>query len=100
MDLRRAFANSLKVARNARGLSQEDFSIASSRTYLSSLERGLKSPTLDKINSLAERMEIHPLTLLTLAYLCQQNESDPTKRLEHITAESKLILEAYSKTSS
>lgn len=92
MDIRQAFGQSLKVARKAKGLSQEDFSIASSRTYLSSLERGLKSPTLDKINSLAERMEIHPLTLLTLTYLCHQGETDPTNLLIQIKSESKNIL--------
>lgn len=58
----------LKTIRKARGLSQEAFSDVSSRTYLSSLERGLKSPTLSKLNELCEVMGVHPLTLLTLAY--------------------------------
>jgi transcriptional regulator with XRE-family HTH domain len=58
----------LKTVRKARGLSQEAFSDVSSRTYMSTLERGLKSPTLNKIGELCEVMEIHPLTLLTLAY--------------------------------
>jgi len=49
-------------------LSQEAFSNVSSRTYMSSLERDLKSPTLKKLGELCEVMEIHPLTLLTLAY--------------------------------
>jgi transcriptional regulator with XRE-family HTH domain len=52
----------------ARGLSQEAFADVSSRTYLSSLERDLKSPTLNKLTELCEVMEVHPLTLLTLAY--------------------------------
>ncbi|WP_082112861.1 helix-turn-helix domain-containing protein [Pseudoxanthomonas suwonensis] len=58
----------LKTIRKARGLSQEAFSDVSSRTYMSSLERGLKSPTLNKLEELCEVMGIHPLTLLTLAY--------------------------------
>lgn len=95
MDIRKAFGNSLKVARKAKGLSQEDFSIASSRTYLSSLERGLKSPTLDKIDALAERMAIHPLTLVTLSYLCLQNATDPSDLLDHIKSEAKSILENF-----
>ncbi|KRP75600.1 XRE family transcriptional regulator [Pseudomonas lactis] len=49
-------------------MSQEAFSDVSSRTYMSSLERNLKSPTLNKLAELCEVMEIHPLTLLTLAY--------------------------------
>ena len=35
---------------------------------MSSLERGLKSPTLSKVAELCEVMDVHPLTLLTLAY--------------------------------
>lgn len=49
-------------------MSQEAFSDVSSRTYLSSLERDLKSPTVQKLTELCGVMEVHPLTLLTLAY--------------------------------
>lgn len=56
------------MVRKARGLSQEAFSDVSSRTYMSSLERGLKSPTLSKVAELCEVMDVHPLTLLALAY--------------------------------
>ena len=49
-------------------MSQEAFSDVSSRTYMSTLERDLKSPTLHKLTELCEVMEVHPLTLLTLAY--------------------------------
>jgi transcriptional regulator with XRE-family HTH domain len=68
MPSKNAFPAALQTIRKARGLSQEAFSDVSSRTYLSSLERGLKSPTLTKIVELCEVMEVHPLTLLTLAY--------------------------------
>lgn len=68
MPPKNAFPAALQALRKSRGLSQEDFSDVSSRTYLGSLERGLKSPTLSKIVELCEVMEIHPLTLLTLAY--------------------------------
>jgi len=63
-----SLAKALKAVRKARGLSQEAFSNVSSRTYLSSLERDLKSPTLSKLAELCEVMDIHPLTLLMLAY--------------------------------
>lgn len=58
----------LKRARRARGLSQEAFSDVSGRTYLSALERGIKTPTLSKIAALCRVLGIHPLTLLTLSY--------------------------------
>lgn len=60
--------DALRRIRKARGLSQEAFSDVSSRTYMSTLERDLKSPTLNKLAELCEVMEVHPLTLLTLAY--------------------------------
>ena len=68
MTAKHSLAAALKTVRKARGLSQEAFSDVSSRTYMSSLERSLKSPTLSKVAELCEVMDIHPLTLLTLAY--------------------------------
>jgi transcriptional regulator with XRE-family HTH domain len=68
MSPKNTFPAALKIVRKARGLSQEAFSDVSSRTYMSSLERGLKSPTLSKVAELCEVMGVHPLTLLTLAY--------------------------------
>ena len=58
----------IKAVREIRGLTQEDFGLVSSRTYLSGLERGLKSPTLGKLEQIASVMQVHPLTLLALTY--------------------------------
>lgn len=58
----------MKAVRDARALSQEDFGLVSSRTYMSTVERGLKSPTLGKLEQIASVMQIHPLTLLALTY--------------------------------
>jgi len=63
-----SLAKALKTVRKARGLSQEAFSKVSSRTYMSTLERDLKSPTISKLNELCDVMKVHPLTLLTLTY--------------------------------
>jgi len=62
------FGSALKQIRKLKGISQEDFSELSSRTYVSTLERGLKSPTLSKIDQIAAVLGIHPLTLLVLSY--------------------------------
>jgi len=35
---------------------------------MSSLERGLKSPTLKKLEEICEVLDIHPLALMALAY--------------------------------
>lgn len=80
MEHRFGFSVALKNLRNSKKLTQEDFSQVSSRTYLSTLERGLKSPTLDKVADLASVMEIHPLTLLVDSYLY----ADPSLSLEKL----------------
>ena len=87
------FARGLKCARTARGLTQEDFSEVSSRIYVSLLERGLKNPTLDKINGLSEVMEIHPLSLLALSYLLSDKRNDLDKLLTQVRKEVTEILD-------
>jgi len=63
------FGKALQYARKSKGIAQEQFDVVSSRTYVSTMERGVKSPTLKKVDRLAEVLEVHPLTLLALAYL-------------------------------
>ncbi|MES9990236.1 MAG: helix-turn-helix transcriptional regulator [Candidatus Thiodiazotropha endolucinida] len=87
MKINAAFGKALRRVRKTQGLSQEGFGLVSSRTYLSTLERGLKSPTLDKIEALASVLNVHPLTLLTLAYQEKQGESDLKSLSERISRE-------------
>ena len=89
MAARYSLAKALKTVRKARGLSQEAFSDVSSRTYMSTLERDLKSPTLNKLAELCEVMEIHPLTLLKLAYA-----GDSTRKADELLAQVRQELEA------
>ena len=88
MEAKHSLATALKTVRKARGLSQEAFSDVSSRTYMSSLERDLKSPTLNKLAELCEVMEVHPLTLLTLAYA-----GDSTRKVDQLLAQVRQELE-------
>ena len=69
MEIKSAFGKALRCIRKKKNMSQESFSLISSRTYLSTLERGIKSPTLDKIDDIAKAMGVHPLTLLTKTYI-------------------------------
>ena len=92
MEAKHSLATALKTVRKARGLSQEAFSDVSSRTYMSSLERDLKSPTLNKLAELCEVMEIHPLTLLTLAYA-----GDDARQAEQLLAQVRQELKAVTK---
>ena len=92
MAAKNSLATAIRTVRKARGLSQEAFSDVSSRTYMSSLERDLKSPTLHKLTELCEVMEVHPLTLLTLAYA-----GDSPNKTEQLLAQVRQELEAILK---
>ena len=94
MVAKHTLSEALKTIRKARGLSQEAFSNVSSRTYMSSLERDLKSPTLNKLAELCDVMEVHPLTLLTLAYAGKK-----PKQAEQLLAQVRQELEAGLKAS-
>ncbi|MBS0225956.1 MAG: helix-turn-helix transcriptional regulator [Proteobacteria bacterium] len=86
-------SDALKTIRKARSLSQEDFSNVSSRTYMSTLERDLKSPTLSKLAELCEVMEVHPLTLLTLAF-AGTNTRKADQLLAQVRQEMEAVLQA------
>jgi transcriptional regulator with XRE-family HTH domain len=60
---RRRFAETLREARGNAGISQEQLAERAGlhRTYISQLERGLKSPSLDVIVSLANGLRLTPL---------------------------------------
>ncbi|TBU98372.1 XRE family transcriptional regulator [Stutzerimonas kirkiae] len=92
MAAKNSLATAIRTVRKARGLSQEAFSDVSSRTYLSLLERDLKSPTMHKLTELCEVMDVHPLTLLTLAYA-----GDSTRRTDQLLAQVRQELEAVLK---
>ena len=94
MAAKHTLSEALKTIRKARGLSQEAFSDVSCRTYMSSLERDLKSPTLNKLGELCDVMEVHPLTLLTLAYAGKK-----PKQAEQLLAQVRQELEAVLKAS-
>ncbi|VXD25537.1 helix-turn-helix domain-containing protein [Planktothrix paucivesiculata] len=62
MTLAKVFGKVLKQRREALNLSQEElaFEAGLHRTYISLLERGVKSPTLNVLFRLAEALDIPP----------------------------------------
>jgi len=87
MEIKKAFGKALQACRKSKGLTQEDFSEVSSRTYLSTLERGLKSPTLEKVDELAEVLKIHPLALLIKTYAIREKSLDLNELLDKLRIE-------------
>ncbi|TXI45026.1 MAG: XRE family transcriptional regulator [Methylophilus sp.] len=69
-----AMAKAIKEIRLSKELTQEFFSDISSRTYMSVLENGKKRPSVEKVDSLANAIGVHPLTILTLSYLIANEE--------------------------
>ncbi len=75
MELIDAVGQALRNARLRNGFTQEDFGSISSRTYISSLERGMKAVTVNKLTLIADMMGVHPLSILAEGFLLQSGGS-------------------------
>lgn len=91
MNLRLALGSVIRALRRARGLTQESFDVVSSRTYLSTIERGLKCPTVEKLDELAGVLGVHPVALLGVVY-ATQHHGDASAFFERLHAESTELL--------
>jgi len=87
MDIKESFGLALQRARKSKEITQEGFSNISSRTYVSTLERGLCSPTVEKVELLAGALGIHSLTFLSLAYLMKSDIGDVSILMDQINSE-------------
>lgn len=81
------FGDALRTLRRVRGVPQEAFDQVSSRTYVSSLERGIKQPTLKKLASLAAVLDIHPATLAVLSFAPGASALELQRVLERVSRE-------------
>lgn len=90
------FGKALKRARQATGVTQEQFDAVSSRTYVSAIERGLKSPTLNKVEQLAAVLGLHPVTLVAMAYVRSSDTSNSDMLLNRVTTEVRNIMSSTS----
>ena len=68
-ELDKSFGEALKKRRQHLGLSQEALGFRSGvhRTFISEIERGVKSPTLHTVASLAEALGMKPSDLMQMA---------------------------------
>lgn len=66
MEIREAFARNLRLLRQAKGLSQEELAHRADvdRTYVSSLERSVYSPSIEVLDRLATVLGVEPADLL------------------------------------
>lgn len=92
MNLRHALALAIKTARKTRRLTQEDFGIVSSRTYVSTLERGLKSPTIDKLDDIGQTLKMHPASVILAAYVLHAGPENEKATVDRILEESRDLI--------
>lgn len=66
MDIREIFAKNLRLARQAKGFSQEELAHRAEidRTYISSLERCMYSPSIEILDRLAKALDVETADLL------------------------------------
>ncbi|WP_349975383.1 helix-turn-helix transcriptional regulator [Pseudomonas sp. WHRI 8519] len=86
MTLKASFASVLRALRSKRNITQRDFADTTSRTYLSKLELGKSSITLDKLDQVSRRLELSPLTLLTLT-LSEETGKPPSELVSKLQLE-------------
>lgn len=68
-DLQKTLGRNLRLYREQRGLSQEDFAdlVGVHRTYMGGVERGERNLTLRSVERLAAMIDVDPLDLLRSA---------------------------------
>ena len=86
MELKSAVGTVLRWLRVKQGQTQEDFSTLSSRTYISTLERGLYAPTIEKLDDIAAVLGMPLITLMVGSYALKNNRS-VAKVLEDVIGE-------------
>lgn len=69
MQIKHAFGKALRLIRKYKKLTLLSFSNVSGRTYIGAIEKGDKSPTIEKIDELGQFLDIHPITMLYLTYV-------------------------------
>lgn len=70
MDLKQAFGQAVRQIRKEKGVQQE--AVGPSQSYISDVERGLKSPSLVKADEIAAALGVDLVVLVARAVLLKQ----------------------------
>ncbi|MEE4130085.1 helix-turn-helix transcriptional regulator [Pseudomonas viridiflava] len=68
MNIDEAFGAVLRELREHQGLTQDAFGTAASRQYIHRLEKGEHSPTLDRVEQIAQVLGVDAVVLILWAY--------------------------------
>lgn len=69
-----AFGSALKEVRVRKEIAQEQ--LGASQSFVSTIERGIRSPTIEKMEEFAERLGVNPATLIVLMQVGQEGDVD------------------------
>lgn len=84
MRLRQAYANTLRLIRARKGLTQSNLAGAMDASHVSRLENADRGVTLESSEALAEALQMHPLSLLVMAYAIKHRIT-PREALQVVT---------------
>lgn len=85
LELKRAIGTSIKSFRLKRDIPQE--SLGPSQPYISSLEAGRGSASIDKIEQMAEVLGVHPMSIIFAGYLTSNETGNKEQLFERIRIE-------------
>ncbi|MGU1101191.1 helix-turn-helix domain-containing protein [Pseudomonas aeruginosa] len=87
--LKRTLGAVLREYRVKRKIAQE--SMGPSQSYISNLEAGRWSPSLDKIEQMAAVLDVHPATIIIAGYIRAEEQARTEELIERIRCELKQI---------
>lgn len=94
MPSKASIGKAFRLVRKYHNKTQEDFDLVSSRTFVSSVERGLKSPTVEKLSQLCESFGEEAVTVLLVAHLLER-KSNKAPNAEQFANLVKQAIEIY-----
>ena len=88
MDVKRAVGKRIKLVRQGKGLTQDQFAerVGLSSKYISGIERGVENPTMDNLIRLAKVLGVEPYDLFLFGE-SEENEKALRKGLEKMLRE-------------
>lgn len=90
MPSKKSVGKALRLARWNAWVSQDDMTVVSSRTFVSAVERGVKSPTIEKLSEIAKALRVDAATVVVVASLVESRNPD-TKMAEIIADAARLL---------
>lgn len=71
MPSKKSVGRALRLARHMASMSQDDMTVVSSRTFVSAIERGVKSPTVEKLSQLGGALQVNAAVIVVVAELLE-----------------------------